>query len=373
MASTAMSSDTDQPSATNAEAKVSADMDTTDNSTINSKERVDPELRPVLQRFPGVTFDSWLKTRTFSALMHIPGPTSTGVKSTRIKKGIGKLFYPVDKAGGPTHSLHGGRRNAAAVLWIHGGGRVMGSASGASESVTCSRIVQHLHVPVLSASYRLAPKHPFPAALDDLVAAYKWLVRRLTAEAKGKDDVRIAVVGESSGGGLGAELCQRLLDESQEDGASIPLPVAQLLMYPMLDDRTCVNIEKAQCPPHFVWSHKSNVYAWSSYLRPGNKPGDDNIPKYAAAARREDLSDLPPAWIVVGELDLFRDECREYAQRLERHGVETRHTEVKGGFHGFLSMGKKEEPVLKVWKDFEEFGRRHLHLFGDVEGSDEDV
>ena len=383
MGSRSTAADANESAAKNADTKVAATATAgttskNSNSTINSKERVDPDLLPVLERFPGVTFDSWLKVRTFSALMHLPGPTSSGVKSTRIKRGIGKLYFPVDKAGGPTGSRHDRGQNVAAVLWMHGGGRVMGSAGGASESVICSRIVQHLQVPVLSAKYRLAPRHPFPAALDDLVAAYKWLFRRLRSEAGGRDsDVRIAVAGESSGGGLAAELCQRLLDEHEEDGADaarsrpIPLPAAQLLIYPMLDDRTCINADKTQCPPHFVWNNKSNVYAWSCYLGTDNKPGEAKLPKYAAAARREDLSKLPPAWIVVGDLDLFCDECREYAERMERDGVEVKYMEIKGGFHGFLSMGKKEETVVNVWKDFEKFGRRHL--YGGNEESDDDV
>ena len=317
-------------------------------------ERVDPELRALLKKMPATTtFNKQWKINIFTFLMSIPGLTLKGVKSTKIKGGVGTLYFPGHKEKDSINSTGG-----AALIWIHGGGRIMGSASGATESIVCSKLVKRIGVRVLSVSYRLAPKHPFPAALDDLHSAYEWLARYLKEEHK-SGDVRIAVAGESEGGGLAAELCQRLLDESK-NGGTLPNPVAQLLVYPMLDDRTCVNERKANGPPHFVWNSTSNQYGWSSYLGPDYKPGDLKLPEYAAAARRVDLSSLPPTWIVAGGLDLFRDECKAYADRLEDAGVETKYVELCGAFHGFFVMGKDEEPVVKVWESFVEFGRRHL-------------
>ncbi|KAL3934390.1 MAG: hypothetical protein SGARI_003402 [Bacillariaceae sp.] len=174
------------------------------------------------------------------------------------------------------------------------------------------------------------------------------------------------VAGESAGGGLAAELCQRLLDESKNDfsgtgtAGSLPLPVAQLLFYPMLDDRTCLDEEKNSGPTHFLWNSISNQYAWSSYLGPGYNPGDASVPMYAAAARREDLSSLPPAWIMVGELDLFLEECQVYADRLKNAGVETELLELKGVFHGFFTVGTEETIVTAVWDSFTKFAKRHI-------------
>ena len=340
------------PTSADSAASFAEAKDEASNLPINAVERVDPELRALLKKMPATTtFNRQWKINIFTFLMSIPGPTLKGVKSTKIKGGVGRLYFPRHKEKDSINSTGG-----AALIWIHGGGRIMGSASGATESIVCSKLVKRLGVPVLSASYRLAPKHPFPAALDDLHASYEWLAQYLKEE---HSDVRIAVAGESAGGGLAAELCQRLLDESKNGGA-LPNPVAQLLLYPMLDDRTCVNKRKANGPPNFVWNSTSNQYGWSSYLGPDHKPGDVKIPEYAAAARRDDLSSLPPAWIVAGDLDLFRDECKAYADRLEGAGVKTKYVELSGAFHGFFVMGKDEEPVVTVWESFVEFGRRHL-------------
>jgi len=324
---------------------------------INAFERVDPELRAVLKKMPATaTYNKKWKINVLTFLMSIPGPTLKGVKSTKAGKN-GRLYFPARNKADR-------KRAGTALIWIHGGGRVMGSASGATESHVCSKLVHQLGIPVMSASYRLAPKHPFPAALDDLRDAYQWLAQYLSTGQNEQSDngVKIAVAGESAGGGLATELCQRLLDESRGGDSSLPVPVAQLLVYPMLDDRTCVDERKVNGPSHFVWNNTSNQYGWSSYLGPDFKPGDVSIPAYAAAARRDDLSSLPPAWIMVGDLDLFRDECKAYADGLKDAGVGTEYVELRGAFHGFFVMGNRERFVVPVWESFVDFARRHLLL-----------
>lgn len=336
-----------------------------DTDGTNWRERVHPELQPLLRWIFPLTFDSWWKVGFISALIHIPGPVSPGVKVKKVK-GIGTYYYPADDENNERSKSKG---SSSALMWIHGGGRIMGSSNGATECAHCSRIVNLLGVPVLSAHYRLAPRHPFPAALDDIHNAYHWLVGHVTsesAETNTADAVRIAVAGESSGAGLAAELCQRLLDESQEQNSTsspkstVPLPVCQLLIYPMLDDRTSVDADLSNLPPHLNWNIKSNVYGWSSYLGPDHKPGDENLPKYASASRRGDLSNFPPAHIQVGDLDLFHKECKEYARRLKDDGVETEFVEIKGGFHGMLALGKDEGPIVEVWERFQVFGEKFL-------------
>lgn len=313
--------------------------------------RVDPKLLTIARTLPAINFDSWLKKSFFNMIMAFPGKPSAGVKMEKIA-GVGALFYPVDYE--PPSGI-----TSSAMLWIHGGGRIMGSARNSISCDICSRVVNLLGVPVLSASHRVAPGFAFPDALDDLTKAYIWLVERLQSEADGKK-LKILISGESAGGGLAAELCQRLLDESLESDANILLPAAQLLMYPMLDDRTCVNDDLSALPPHILWNNTSNNYAWSSYLGNNCKPGDEALPKYASASRREDLSSLPPAYIICGDLDLFRDECKDYARRLEESGVETEYVEVEGGFHGFMTIGTNEEPVVKAWQSFRDFGEKYL-------------
>lgn len=209
-----------------------------------------------------------------------------------------------------------------ALLWIHGGGLILGSPQ--QDDASNLALSRELGIAVFSAAYRLAPQHPAPAALDDLVAGYRELIAR--ADEFGIDPMRIAIGGASAGGGLAAALAQRLLDEGG------PQPVFQLLVYPMLDDRTA---ERDDLDARHMrgWSPASNRFAWSAYLGP--EASATGIRSSVVPARRADLRGLPPAWIGVGTLDLFHDEDVEYARRLEAAGVPCALTIVPGAFHGF--------------------------------------
>ncbi|QYU68985.1 alpha/beta hydrolase [Leptolyngbya sp. 15MV] len=213
------------------------------------------------------------------------------------------------------------RSGDGAVLLFHGGGFVIGRP----EDLLAKAVVfaTQLGVPVICPRYRLAPEAPYPAALDDCRAAWSQLLGR--AEAMAIDPHKIVIGGFSAGGGLAASLVQKLRDKGGVQ------PAAQLLVYPMLDDRTAAwrALDK---PRHRVWSNRNNRFAWTSYL--GRAPEND-CPRYAAAARCEDLAGLPPAWIGVGTCDLFLDENRVYAHRLSAAGVPTIYLEVEGAIHGF--------------------------------------
>ncbi len=162
---------------------------------------------------------------------------------------------------------------------------------------------------MVSPDYRLAPENPFPAALDDCMATLKWMGKH--ADELGIDPDRIAVYGVSAGGGLAAAVAQRAFDEG------IPLR-AQALVYPMIDDRTALRDDLAG-RGELTWSPKSNRFAWTAYL--GREPRMSDAPEYAAPARRTDVAGLPPAWIGVGDLDLFYDEDVAYAEKLTAAGV----------------------------------------------------
>ncbi len=215
--------------------------------------------------------------------------------------------------------------SGGALLWLHGGGLIVGRP--ATDDGRCVAWARDLGLVVVSVDYRLAPEHPFPAALDDAHAAWSWL--RDAAGDLGVDPERIAVGGASAGGGLAACLAQRLRDERDSP------PAAQLLVYPMLDDRTAARRE-LDGGGHRVWTNRSNRAGWSAYL--GRSPGDADAPIHAVAARCDDLSGLPPAWIGVGALDLFLDEDRAYAARLQAAGVTTELHEVAGAPHGFDAL-----------------------------------
>ncbi|MFO8150094.1 MAG: alpha/beta hydrolase [Trueperaceae bacterium] len=218
-----------------------------------------------------------------------------------------------------------GEASDAALLWLHGGGLIVGAP--AMDDGRCGAFARELGLTVVSVDYRLAPEHPFPAALDDAHAAWGWL--QGAAAGLGVDPARVAVGGASAGGGLAACLAQRLRDEGG------PRPAGQLLLYPMLDDRTAARRE-LDGAGYLVWHNRSNRAGWSAYL--GGAPGAPELPAYAVAARCVDMRGLPPAWIGVGDLDLFWDEGRAYAERLEGAGVAVEVLEVEGAPHGFDTM-----------------------------------
>lgn len=230
-----------------------------------------------------------------------------------------------------------------AVLLLHGGGYVVGTARDMLGKGVLLALGSG--VPVFLPGYRLGPENPFPAGLDDCHAAWRWLQEH--ASGMGIDPTKVVIGGYSAGGGHAAALAQRVYDESGIQ------PAGQLLVYPMLDDRTAAN-RALDKPRHRVWSNRNNLFGWTSYL--GHAPGD-TAPQYAAPARREDLSGLPPAWIGVGTPDLFLDEDREYAKRLTDAGVDVTYVEIEGGIHGFDSMA--DSPLAAAFDaSAVEFARR---------------
>jgi acetyl esterase/lipase len=222
-------------------------------------------------------------------------------------------------------------KNAAkggpALFWIHGGGYVGGSLE--QDQALSHGFALELGITVVAVRYRFAPSHPWPAALHDVYAGLLWLYRE--AEARGIDPARIAIGGDSAGGGLAAALALFAHDRGEVH------PVFQLLVYPMLDDRTVTRADH-DTRDALVWVAASNRYGWTSYL--GVEPGSPGVSAYAAPARREDLTALPPAWIGVGTLDIFHDEDVVYAERLRAAGVPCSLMIVPGAFHGFDRLGR---------------------------------
>ncbi|MBO0985591.1 alpha/beta hydrolase [Rathayibacter sp. SD072] len=228
------------------------------------------------------------------------------------------------------------RGAAPALIWVHGGGMVLGShLQDESSNIAFART---LGISVLSVDYRLSPAHPAPAALEDVVAAFRWLVEH--ADERGVDPTRIAIGGASAGGGLAAGATLLAHDRG---GAQ---PAFQLLVYPMLDDRT---VTRPGPTPRGVrvWTPGSNRFGWTSYL--GTEPGGAHVSPYAAPARREDLAGLPPAWIGVGSLDLFHDEDVRYAERLRAAGVPCELEIVDGAFHGFDALFRRTGVAKRFW------------------------
>jgi acetyl esterase/lipase len=208
------------------------------------------------------------------------------------------------------------------IYHIHGGGMVAGNnRAGVNDAL---RWAKELGAVVVSVEYRLAPEHPHPAPIDDVYAGLLWTAEH--AEEIGADAERIVIAGASAGGGLTAALALLLRDRKG------PRPIGQLLMYPMLDDRNDTP-SSHQMAGLGVWDRTANETGWTALL--GERRGGPDVSPYAAPARAEDLSGLPPAFLDVGSAETFRDEVVTYATRLwQAGGVAELHV-WPGGFHGF--------------------------------------
>jgi acetyl esterase/lipase len=190
---------------------------------------------------------------------------------------------------------------------------------------------------VVSVDYRLAPETRFPGALEDCYAALMWL--QAQAEQLGVDRSRIAIGGDSAGGGHAAALA--ILARNRGE-AQIRF---QLLDSPMLDDRTGTTSDPHPHCGEFVWTANSNRFGWQSLL--GVEPGGPDVPVDAVPARVADLTGLPPTFISVGALDLFLEETLEYARRLIRAAVPTELHVIPGAFHGF-GAASSDAPQLQT-------------------------
>ena len=276
--------------------------------TVMGNEEIHPDLRRVARFLPRQGITRW----SLPLLQRMPALRTAGhddVEVLTLASGAGvRLYRP---AGG------GGEKPA--LLWIHGGGYMIGSPE--QDDALCRRFVRRLGIVVAAVRYRLAPQHPYPAALEDCYSALTWL-----AALPGVDAARIAIGGASAGGGLTAALALLARDRAEVT------PVLQLLSYPMLDDRS---VDPALDKPGFrLWNAASNRIGWTSYLG-----GAD--PSVAVPARRDDLAGLPAAWIGVGTLDLFHGEDLVYAGQLTAAGVPCEVYEVPGAFHGFDGLAPK--------------------------------
>ncbi|MBM0274299.1 alpha/beta hydrolase [Micromonospora tarensis] len=210
------------------------------------------------------------------------------------------------------------------VMFMHGGAFISGDLD--FEHPRCLEMCREARVAVVSVDYRLAPEHPYPAALDDCLLVYEWLCR---GEASGIDPARIAVAGSSAGGALAAALCLRARD------AGLPPPRLQLLLYPVLDDRLRTPSMLA-CTDTPAWNLANCRHMWHHYLGPVGQRRQ--VSAEAAPARATDLAGLPPAYVMAVEYDPLRDEGVEYAQRLTAAGVPTELHQFPGTFHGFDTL-----------------------------------
>ena len=288
----------------------------------SSRHLVDPELLPLLDSLPDIELSEAILPlvraaparfavdprdveRTAMRQVKVPGPQ--GAPDVPVL-----VYRPKNVAG-----------ELPCILHIHGGGYVSGSA--ASMEAVHRPLAAELNCCIVSVDYRLAPETKYPGAVEDCYAVLRWI--SANARDLGVDLRRLGVMGESAGGGLAAALTLLVRDRGEFSLAF------QHLVYPMLDDRTCVAPEPHPFTGEFVWTRQRNHFGWRCLL--GVEPGSEGVSPYAAPARATDLRNLPPLFLSTAALDFFLEENLEYARRLVRSAVPVELHVYPGAFHGF--------------------------------------
>ena len=290
---------------------------------MSTKHLIDPELLPLLELAPGIdmTLERVAVRREEFNQMNVLGDADAAEVDRK------EVHVPGLDGDPPVRCLvytPKGRATPSPVyLHLHGGGYMVGTPEMMDDSNI--RVAADLDIVVVSVDYRLAPEHPIPAPLNDAYAALKWVHEN--EDALSIDPTRVAIGGESAGGGLAAALALKARDEGD-------YPICfQLLVYPMIDDRTGTpDLPGDPVTGEFVWTRHNNQFGWNCYL------GDAARAAPQVPARADNLKGLPKTWIATAALDLFREENVAYAQRLMADGVATDLTIYAGACHGFQLM-----------------------------------
>jgi acetyl esterase/lipase len=287
--------------------------------------RLDPELRIVVEQVPIMDLTDLARAR--AALAQLYAQINTGSPNPRVahadhiapgRDGNPDVLVRVFRPAGAPGVL-------PCLYWTQGGGYVLTAPD--LDDQFCEEMAESHRCAVVSVDWRRAPEHPFPAPAEDCYAGLAWTVAN--ARDLGIDPGRIVIGGHSSGGGSTAGLALLVRDRGEFTVAH------QLLVYPMLDDTDTTPSSHLVTDPQ-VWNRTSNGIGWRGYL--GDTYGTEDVSPYAAPTRMQDLAGLPPATILVGELDLFADEDIAYAQRLMQAGVSTELHVYRAAHHGFDRM-----------------------------------
>lgn len=291
---------------------------------MNTRHLVDPELIPGLEFFPPIDLTR-IDLPKFRESMKktLPALETYAREDVKIEQRMVPGLNGAPDVRTILYRPIGAQPQLPVLLSIHGGGYILGSAEG--EGPKCVANASGLGCLVASVDYRLAPESRAPAQVEDCYAVLRWLHQN--AAELGLDRSRFAIWGDSAGGGIAAALALMARDRGE-----VPL-CFQVLIYPMLDDRTVMRQDVNPHVGEFIWTRQWNAYGWEALL--GMKPGASEVSPYASAARARDLSGLPPVYISVGALDLFLDENLAYAERLLRAGVPTELHVFARAYHGF--------------------------------------
>ena len=301
-------------------------------SLSHSAHLLDPEIAPFLPLWPIKELNASTLQSSRALLEKVVTAQSMASGGRASESGLVRKEVMISgKAGQPDiraiiHRPEGDHVTPG-YFHVHGGGFVMG-APEFTEDRDRAVAIEH-GCTVISPAYRLAPETKFPGAIGDLYTALKWF--RDNAAELGVDPGNIIVAGESAGGGHAAALSTLARDRGEV------VIAGQLLMYPMIDDRTGSTIDRGSYAGEFLWTVDNNRFGWTSLLP--CEPGSDQVSPYAAASRAEDLAGLPPTALFVGTLDLFFDENIEYIRRLVKAGVPAKMHVYPGAYHAFDLAG----------------------------------
>ena len=299
---------------------------------------LDPELAEALVGVPPYELTSSTLAAQRLAFAPLGAPLSDEVTRTDLRIDPYGPIVRVHRPANTTGPL-------PCLLWMHGGGLVLGDRF--QDDLRFDAWCRRHQTVAVSIEYRLAPEHPYPAAIDDCVSAFAWLTAN--SADLGIDPRRIGVGGASAGGGLAAALSQVLRDRD------LALPSFQLLIYPMLDDRRRTASSQAELP---MWPPAANAFGWRSYL--GDLVGTAEVHSHASPARAVDFRSLPRAYVVVGGLDPFLDEVVDYATRLMHADVPTDLRVHTGLPHGFDALAPRAGAIRRANADLNEWLGRAL-------------
>lgn len=221
---------------------------------------------------------------------------------------------------------------APGIVYIHGGGMIMGGLDG--EDGTCQMMADRLGAVIASVDYRKAPEHPYPAAPEDCYAAATWVVDN--AEQLGIDRRNVGIYGQSAGGGLTIAVALMARDRGG------PRFAYMAPIYPMIDDRN-TSESSLLVTDVGIWDRAGSLEAWGWYL------GGAEADQYAAPARAKDLRGLPPAFIDVGELDMFRDEDIDFVKRLGEAHVPVEFHLWPGAYHASEVFAPEAALSVRIW------------------------
>ena len=276
--------------------------------------------------------------RTMVTLMDEPAPPLPRIEDIRIAGPAGEIPARVYAPGVGGASL-------PAVMYFHGGGWVQGDLE--THHGLCARLAKHAGVLVVAVDYRLAPEHKFPAAVEDCLAAYRWL--RAHAGDVAADPARVAVAGDSAGGNLAAVV-------SQLAAAGGPtVPTCQVLVYPAVDFNLDTDSHRELADGHVIPRDRILWYT-EQYLNSES----DKTDRRASPLRAPSLAGQPPTLIVTAGFDPLRDEGRAYGERLREAGVDVVYREYPGQIHAFVSLTRAIPQGMACTLEIADYLRKRL-------------